>query len=372
MTKVTLIISDINKALAFEWIAEYLNKEKFNLDFILITQAGSDLKNELNKLNIPCKLISLPHRPTKRTLATVFTKLLWTLTINKPDIVHTHLRIATLLGIPAAFILRIKKRIHTRHHASYNHLYFPHAVKYDVFISKLSTHIISISDAVSKILIEKENVSIKKIIKIPHGFDFKLFEDIEENRIERIRNIYNIPSGKLTIGVIARYTEWKGIQFTIDAFGELLTISPEAHLVLANSTGPYSNQIRHLLSQFPDSSYTEITFETDLAALYRCFDLYIHVPINKHVEAFGQTYVEALASGIPSIFTLSGIANEFIIDRHNALVVDYQNAKQILTAIQTIITNDELRESLIKNGKQDIEIFKLNVFIHNLEFLYES
>ncbi len=44
----------------------------------------------------------------------------------------------------------------------------------------------------------------------------------------------------------------------------------------------------------------------------------MHVTIGKHYEAFGQIYVEALAAGIPSVFTLTGIAPEIIEHEHNA------------------------------------------------------
>lgn len=372
MIKLTYIISDINKALAFEWISQQLDKNKFQLNFILINQNESAIEKHLNKLGIPCKRISPPNHPNKWGLSVLFFKIWFNLLITRPNIVHTHLRLATLLGIPASFFAGIRKRIYTRHHSSYNHKYFPHAIKYDVWISKLSTDIISISDAVSEVLIKFENINDKKIVKIPHGFDLEIFKDIEQPRIDKIKHAHNIPESSLTIGVIARYVEWKGIQFTIEAFKESLTIFQDAHLVLANSTGPFSETIRQMLSELPDDSYTEIIFEQDLAALYKCFDIYIHVPIDKHVEAFGQTYVEALASGIPCIFTLSGIASEFISNNRNAIVVDYQDTKQIMSAIQTITRNEQLRESLIRNGEVDVDIFNLNVFIQRLELLYEN
>jgi hypothetical protein len=63
------------------------------------------------------------------------------------------------------------------------------------------------------------------------------------------------------------------------------------------------------------------------------------VPIDDTIEAFGQTYIEALISGVPSVFTLSGVASEFIENGKNALVVDYKNSEQISVAIDQILTN---------------------------------
>jgi glycosyltransferase involved in cell wall biosynthesis len=172
------------------------------------------------------------------------------------------------------------------------------------------------------------------------------------------------------IGVISRYTEWKGIQYIIPAFKKLLQIYPDAHLVLANAKGNYGNQIKKLLREIPKKNYTEIVFEDDLFTLYRLFDVFVHTPINKNIEAFGQTYVEALASGIPSVFTLSGVSKEFIVNRQNALVVDFKNSDEIYHSVLELLKNEPLRNTLAKNGQKSIEPFALNIFIRKLDELY--
>ena len=124
-----------------------------------------------------------------------------------------------------------------------------------------------------------------------------------------------------------------------------------------------------LKNNLPDSCYTEIKFENNLFALYKLFDIYVHTPVNKEIEAFGQTYVEALVSGIPSVFTLSGVANEFIKDKENALVVDYCNSEQIYSSINKIINDDVLRKKIIAQGKEAVKQFNLDLFISKLEKL---
>ena len=65
----------------------------------------------------------------------------------------------------------------------------------------------------------------------------------------------------------------------------------------------------------------------------------MHVPIDSMSEAFGQTYIEALASRVPSIFTLSGIACEFAKDRVNCLVVPYKDSDSIQLALESIFSS---------------------------------
>ena len=269
----------------------------------------------------------------------------------------------------AARLAGVKKRIYSRHHGSYHHEYFPSAIKYDRFINFLSTDVVAISENVKNILID-EGVAPEKIHLIHHGFDLDAFRNVTAEKINQMKAKYLPAPGYPVFGVISRYIEWKGIQFIIPAFKKILEAYPQAHLILANARGHYEKQIKKLLKEIPQQNYTEIAFEDDLFTLYKLFDVYVHAPVNKNIEAFGQTYVEALAAGIPSVFTLSGVAKEFIVNRKNALVVDFQNSNAIYNATMELLKDESLRNILIQNGQQSVQSFALDVFIKKLEELY--
>ena len=368
--KITYILSSIDKAIAFEWIAANIDKTKIDLSFILFNQKEPYLYQWLKKNNIEVYYIS--HFGKKSYPKTFFKTLSFLLKI-KPNIVHTHLFDANLIGLSAAKLIGIKKRIFTRHHATYHHDNFPQAIKYDKWANAMATHVVAISKNVRNILIEKESVSQNKISLIHHGFDLIQFQKVEQGEINKLKSKYNInDTDSPIVGVIARYIKWKGIQYIIPAFKRLLKNYPNAKLILANATGPDKLYIQSILKQeLAKNQYLEIEFEANLFSLYRLFDVYVHVPIDKQIEAFGQTYVEALAAGVPSVFTLSGIANEFIKDKENALVVDYKNSDEIYNKLQLLLEDEELRNQLIGNGRKSIEQFNLNLFIQKLEKLYE-
>jgi glycosyltransferase involved in cell wall biosynthesis len=165
--------------------------------------------------------------------------------------------------------------------------------------------------------------------------------------------------------------ELKGIQYIIPAFSEILKQYPHAHLILANAVGSYQNEIRQLLKSIPAENYTLIKFEKDIFSLYQLFDIFIHVPVDPYVEAYGQVYVEALAAKVPSVFTLSGIAKEFIVNRENALVVDYKNPQEITNAIQTLVNDKDLCNAISTKGFQDVKNrFTLSKMIGALERIY--
>jgi glycosyltransferase involved in cell wall biosynthesis len=369
--RICYIISKTNKFLGFEWVIDNINKERFELTFISI---GCDVNSSLEEF---CAARGIPFiRLEYSSKADVPKNILSVYRIlkkTKPDLVHCHFFEASIIGLTAAALAGIKKRIYTRHHSDFHHMFAPKGVKFDLYCNKLATHIVAISKNVKDLLINKENVPENKITLIYHGLDLSFFDNITEDRIRIVKDRYNVHHKSPVIGIISRYTKWKGIKYGIEAFKELLKQYPDALLILANANGDDAINIRQQLSDLPSNSYMEIAYEHDNAALFRLFDVFIHTPIDKIAEAFGLIYIEALATGIPSIFTLSGIATEIIRDQENALVVNYKSSSQIYTAMLRLLNEPELRAKLINTGKADINRnFSLATMIRALEDLYST
>jgi glycosyltransferase involved in cell wall biosynthesis len=363
------IVSDIDMSLHFEWVSDVLS-QSYSLSFILIGQKDSALERYLKRRNVSVQVV---EKSSRISLVQAWFKVWRQIRRVRPEIVHTHLWIANLIGLTASWLLRVPKRIYTRHHAMVHYDEHPSGRKFDRLCNALATHIIAISDGVRDILIEKDKAAAAKVYVIPHGFDFAYFQNVDQTRIEEVRKRHNIDIGKHpVIGVISRYTRWKGIQYTIPAFRLLRQEYPHAHLILANAHGDYAAEIKQMLSTLPSDSYTEIRFEQDLVALYQLFDVFVHVPVDRLSEAFGQTYVEPLIVGVPCVFTKSGIAHQFVEHLQNAYVVSFRNVEEIHEGMREILTNDSLRDSLISTGKRSVESFTLQQYLVELRKVYDA
>ncbi|MBP9882573.1 MAG: glycosyltransferase family 4 protein [Chitinophagales bacterium] len=334
---------------------------------ILLNSEDSFMEHYLNMNAISYLRVSYKN---KYDLPKAILQIWWYLIRNRIGVVHAHLFDAGLAGLLAAKAANIKRRIYTRHHSTFHHEYFPGMVKYDLLINSLATEIIVASSKVKEILIKKEGVSVKKIHIINHGFRLQEFSMVSHERIKVLKEKWVI-NGSPVIGVIARWAEWKGIQYIIPAFTLLLNDYPNAQLVLANAHGEFEPALTKLLKMLPAKNYRIIQFEEDFMALYRLFDVFVHVPINDHAEAFGQVYVEALASGIPSIFTLSGIANEFVIHEKNALVVPFESSDAIYECLLRLLSEHDLTSRLVNGGRDAVnQKFRLQTMIEKFEALY--
>jgi glycosyltransferase involved in cell wall biosynthesis len=368
LIKVVYIISDIDKALAFEWIASYMDKSRFDLSFILINPGDSVLEQYLIREGFNVDRVTCAG---KKDWPLAWWQLYKLIRKRKPEVVHCHLLQANILGLSAAKVAGVPKRIYTRHHSSLHHVYHPKGVFWDKLANRQATHIVAISAAVRNILVEWEKVPEAKITTIPHGFLLDSFKNVPEARVQAIREKYDIVDKGPVVGVIARFTVWKGIQYIIPAFRQLLDSYPRAVLLLFNARGDYAQEIERALADIPKERYRLIPFEQDVPAAIHAMDVYVHVPIDQHSEAFGQTYVEALAAGVPSIFSLSGIASDFIEDGENGLVVPFRDSEAIFAAASRILGDKYLREKLKQNGWNSVEKqFALSTMIRNLEHLY--
>jgi len=368
--RIAYIISDLNYAVAYEWIAKGFFNSEINIDFIFLSKRPPDLIPTIERVGFNCMHIELSEGKLQHFIA--FKQLYKILSNGNYQGVHCHLFKANLLGLTVAKLLGIKYRVYTRHHATFHHRYHPKGVLMDRFINSLSTDIIAISKNVEHILLKEEVVSPKKVHYIPHGFDLGAFKEKDERKIDSILKRYGISKEVFRIGIIGRFIKLKGHRYIIDAFKSLHAEDPNTHLILANASGPDEHEIKLLLDSLKPASYTLINFEKDIFSLYHCFNAFVHVPIDERIEAFGQTYVEALAAGVPSVFTLSGIAPEFIVDRENALVVPFKNSQSIHTALKQLIEDEDLKVKMIMQGKLDVKAFSLKRMLDSLKALYKA
>jgi glycosyltransferase involved in cell wall biosynthesis len=368
--KIIFIISDIGKSLHFEWIAEHIDQNRFNASFILLNPGPSAFEDHVKNLGFNVQRILCRG---KRDWPNAFYKTYLILKKENPDVIHCHMIQANIIGLFAGKLAGIKKRFYTRHHSDFHQRYFPKGVLLDKFSNSMATSIIAPSGAVKEVLIKLENVSEKKIYIVHHGFKLDSFNYVPKDRICLLKTKYHVNGHRPVIGVISRFTELKGIQYIIPAFVKLLKIYPGALLLLFNAKGDYEKEIKAQLAGLPEDSYRVIVFEEDLQAIYRLFDVFIQASIDRTIESFGLTYIEALASGVPSIFTLAGIAPDIIVDGKNALVVPFKNSEAIFEAMLQILQNDSLKNNLQRAGHDTVtNKFEMRQMIDQLEELYEN
>jgi glycosyltransferase involved in cell wall biosynthesis len=356
--------------IAFEWVARELDRDRFDLSFLLLGEEEGTLGRYLKAQGIPVHYLPYRGRIALIGAARAVARHCRALSV---DVVHTHFMDGCLAGLLGAWFAGVQVRLHTRHHAGPYPLYHraPWGTWYDRWNNYLSTCIVAPSEQARRTLIDHDRVPQRKVVVIPHGFDLEVFSSLGDADALRMRAKHRLGDDRPIIGVVARYERIKGVEYVIPAFAEVLAHYPLARLVLANARGNWAQQVRCMLEVLPRDRYTEIVFEEDMPALYKTFDVFVHAPLRPWLESFGQVYVEAMAAGVPCVCTTAGIAGEFMVDGVNALLVESKNSGQIRQGIVRILKDPALRERLVANARRSVEErFCLGQMIRSLEDLY--
>ena len=368
--KVTTAFSNISKFIWLEWLCEAFDRDRFDLSFIILNPGDSEIETWLRERDIRVERIR--YRGKKdfpRALVQGYRLLRrW-----RPDIVHAHLFDATLAAMIAGRAARIPVRAYTRHHSTSHHEYMPKAVKWDRIMHACATNVVATSEVVRRVLVDREGVSPSKISVLHHGFRLEEFERVDPTAVEAMKAKYGITKEDFVVGAVSRYLELKGVHHMVAAFKQFLEARPEAKFVIANALGNYAPTLRQLIAEeLPADRVVQIEYERDMPSLYAIMDVFLHVPLNPLVEAFGQTYVEAMAAGIPSVVTLSGIANEYIVDGENAVVVGHDSAEAIVHGLMRLDADPALRARVVENGRRSVyDRFTLDRQLRELASLYE-
>lgn len=386
--KVTYIFTHPIRWVPFELDALYINKTKFEIDY-LILNSNDPMIDFLKSQNIPYITTTFSdYSDTPEAVKFAYEHLIQ----NKTDIVHTHWIAGSFVGMQAAYYAQVPVRVFTREHPSIRY-YTRHPLSRHRLIWDCSTNAIAVTKKSRELMIE-DGIPEEKITLIPTGFDIREYENVDAERVNRLRAKYLGNHAGPVIGVAARYVRWKGVEYIIEAYQKVLETYPNALLVLSGTgvdradlaekmrtarkediVAPQYEDILAIaekLSRLPSDRYVEIPFESDLHALFKLFDVFVHAPIDDINETFGQVYVDAALSRVPSVITFAGSGADFAIHQENAWIVDYQNSEQIAEGILTLLGDLNLRKKLADNAFLSAKQYNIHNHIQQLEGFYLS
>lgn len=333
--KVLYIISSVTDSTEYELLVKYWDRERFDLEFVLINrEAECTLQDRLRAAGFPCTSYAYRSRSEGPGMVR---KLMRHLRASRPDVINCNLLEASVYGLLAAFLTGIGRRIYTRHLAAHNHKYHPvKGVLYDRLCNVLAHRIIAISTGTQEVLTDWEGVPARKIVMIHHGYELDTVHAPDPAALARLRAKHGMdePGVGPIAGIISRPFRLKGLDQAIPALGRLLERWPRMRTWFFNwKPTPQSEHCDALLHRLPESAYRTVHFEPEVVTLYHAFDLFIHVPEDKHAEAYGMVYIEAAMAGVPCVFTRSGIMHDLDPARMAGItVVPFKDTDAIVKA----------------------------------------
>jgi len=328
---ILFLFSDVNASPMLLQIVQSVQQSEYLFKVVIIGEKDLQICEGLRQLGIELTLIS---KKSKYGLFYMLASVMRQMLFSRPSTILASGQYATILGMLSAYVLRVRRRIFIRHHSNFhtkNKLRF--GIFADFVANYLASEIVAVSEVVKEILINAEGVNPAKVTLIHNGIDTERFSRVEFLRQKPIFFNYD----EINIGVVSRMTGWKGVQYTVDAFIMLHSRFPNSHLSLVGAPADSYKLIKDKLATLDPSAYSITIWHPDILGFLQELDLFVHAPIGPQDEAFGLVYIEALASRVPSIFTISGVLNELTNPEKYAQIVPYEDSMAIFTAMVEIL-----------------------------------
>ena len=165
-----------------------------------------------------------------------------------------------------------------------------------------------------------------------------------------IRQTIGIPPGVPVIGFVGRLTRDKGLPELIEAFDVILRTVPSARLLLVGwfdqSDDALDESLRRRILCHPGIVYTG--YVPDTAPWYRAMDMLV-LPTWR--EGFPNVVLEAAATGIPVITTLSTGSRDAVLPEVTGLLIPAGYPQAIVEAVLRLLRNPPERLRMGRAGR---------------------
>lgn len=166
-------------------------------------------------------------------------------------------------------------------------------------------------------------------------------------------------SGKLTILCVSRLVPEKGLIYIIEAFSILAHRYPHIHLQLLGE-GLLRSALEYLVQNRGLSdrvTFINTVSHDHLSVILQKADIFVNHAIStpEWEEYFGATNLEAMACGLSCVLSSSGSIPYVIRDSTAAIFTPERDVKELIDALDRLILDEELRQSLSNRARSYVE-----------------
>ena len=226
----------------------------------------------------------------------------------RPDLVHTTLFEADVIGRPAGWFLGVPvvssfvSESYGPEHI-FNPEYRPWKVRgvrlADMITARLVTRFHAVSANAADLMARRLRIRRSSIDVIPRGRDPQELGYRSPERRQATRAHLGLADDVPVILGVGRHFYVKGLDLLIEAFPAVVAVFPKARLLIAGRDGPATEDLKRLISENElDGSVTLLGFRTDVPDLMCAADLFA---FSSRSEGSPGVLLEAMALGTPVV-----------------------------------------------------------------------
>jgi len=328
-----------------------IEAQKRGWETAVVLGGGGELKTALEQAGVKTIFLPLLARDIKiwSDLKTFFA-LFKLFKQEKPDIIHLNSSKIGGLGSLAGRLAGAPKIIFTGHGWAFNEKRF--------FLSRwiigllhwitilLCHQTIAVSQKTASQLLHFPGVK-NKITVIYNGIDTPIFLSKTDARTK----LDPASTDTLWLGTIAELHKNKGLDILLVAYKKVLEKIPGLNLIIIGE-GEERDNLARLIAKLNLTNNVSLIGRREQAIQYLpAFDLFI---LPSRTEALPYAVLEAGAAGLPIVASKTGGIPEIVEDDISGLLVTAGNHQELAWAIEKLLTNKNLAQTLSQHLRQKI------------------
>ncbi|MDN6612217.1 MAG: glycosyltransferase family 4 protein [Staphylococcus equorum] len=277
----------------------------------------------------------------------------------KPDIVHTHTPVASVLGRIAAKLAKVPNIIYTAH-GFYFHdgmskktyfIYF-HIEK---IIGKICTDYIFTQSREDYITAKKNNFLRKKkqnnFFHISNGIDLNNefnINNISEKKIKDIKLKHNIKKGDIIVTFIGRLVKEKGILDLLEAYSKLESKNVKFIIIGSLSDSERDKDTIKIIEKYKKN--TDVIFTGQISNINEYLTLSDIYCLPSYREGMPRSIIEAMAMKNAIIATKIRGSREEVVENETGYLIPLKSSKYIASKIDNLVGNVEILNNFKEAG----------------------
>jgi glycosyltransferase involved in cell wall biosynthesis len=285
--------------------------------------------------------------------------LVSTLRRLRPQVVHTHMAKAGVIGRVAAVIARVPVRVHT-YHGHLLHGYFSPLVtriftSIERVLRTVTTHALVVGAATRRDLLEARVVTQQQSSTI-----MPAAKPMQRHDRSRARQTLGLPEHGVLVGFVGRLT---GIKRP-DRFVRLARAVRNATFIVVGN-GPLRDETVASAATF--NNVTFLDWHDDVSLVLSALDIVVLTSDNEGVPL---SLIEAASAGVPVVSTDVGSVREIVEHGVTGFVVSDEHA--LANAVAELVNDDSLRHTMGERASAHItERCSMRAYLDAHMSLYE-
>jgi glycosyltransferase involved in cell wall biosynthesis len=189
----------------------------------------------------------------------------------------------------------------------------------------------------------------REVEVIPNAVDTKIFSTkVSADTLNDLKEKFSKKEGDVFLITTSRLVPKNGVADVIEA----LTYLPENYKFLVLGVGPLEDELEAQVKKLGLENQVKFLGQigySEIPQYLQISDIFIRPSLS---EGMGNSFIEAMAAGVPVVATAVGGITDFLHDRWTGVVCKVNDPKDVAEKVKLLATDAALREHIIRQAEK--------------------